>query len=237
MMYNQKMVVSVKCNGDVLREHGEDVFLPFGAEYSILLKNLHTRKALVDVYVDGREAISGLIVYPTERVELERFFEGDMNSGHRFKFIEKTEEIENYRGNRIEDGLIRVEYQFEQERPRLDPWKPIWNDWVLYRSGPDFTKYGNISSSISSQNVSRAACLNDAGITVEGDYSNQSFTHGNIGQLELERHSIVLRLRGESGKGKVQKPLQVRTKIQCHTCGRRNTSRNKFCGNCGTAMI
>ncbi len=45
MMYKQNFVVVVKCNGKILREQDSDVvYLPFGAEYSILLKNKDSRR-------------------------------------------------------------------------------------------------------------------------------------------------------------------------------------------------
>jgi hypothetical protein len=42
-----------------------------------------------------------------------------MNSGNRFKFIERTAQIEDYRGIKAEDGLLRVEYAFEKEYPKV----------------------------------------------------------------------------------------------------------------------
>ena len=39
MMYLQKLAVAVKVNGKVLREVGDTVYIPFGSEYSILIKN------------------------------------------------------------------------------------------------------------------------------------------------------------------------------------------------------
>ena len=40
MTYQEKLVAVVKCRGKILREHGEFVTIPFGEEYTILLKNL-----------------------------------------------------------------------------------------------------------------------------------------------------------------------------------------------------
>jgi hypothetical protein len=113
-MYNNSLAVAVKNKGNVLREDGNKVFIPFGEEYSVLIKNLNTKKALVNVEIDGREAISGLIVDANSSTELERFFQDNLNKGNKFKFIEKTKEIEDFRGNKVDDGLIRVEFQFEK---------------------------------------------------------------------------------------------------------------------------
>ena len=75
MMYNDKVVAAIKVNGQVLRESGDTVILPFGCEYSILAKNLNSVRAQISVSVDGQDATEGtrLIIAPNGSVELERF--------------------------------------------------------------------------------------------------------------------------------------------------------------------
>lgn len=112
MMYTSKLVVAVKVNGNVLREDGDFVTLPFGCEYSIFVKNLNSVRAQVSIAVDGQDATEGrrLIVGPNTGIELERFIRnGNLSSGNRFKFIERTAAVEAHRGVGGEDGLIRVE--------------------------------------------------------------------------------------------------------------------------------
>ena len=118
MVYRDKFVAVVKCNGQVLRERGEDVNLPFGSEYSLLLKNLESRRVSVDIQIDGKDVLNGssLIILPNEEFELKGFLEG-MSVRNRFKFIKKTKQIQDYRGDRIDDGIIRIEYAFEKRKP------------------------------------------------------------------------------------------------------------------------
>ncbi len=47
MTYKENFVLVVKCKGEILRERDGIVTLPFGSEYSILMKNLDHRRALV----------------------------------------------------------------------------------------------------------------------------------------------------------------------------------------------
>lgn len=117
-MFNKNFVVVVKANGKILREFNDIVRLPFGTEYSILLKNLDTRRAVVNVEVDGDDVLGGyrLIIDGNDEIELKRFVvNGDLFSGPKFKFIEKTEKISNRRGDKVSDGILRIEYQFERE--------------------------------------------------------------------------------------------------------------------------
>lgn len=116
MMYNSKLAIAVKTNGKVVKEVGENVYLPFGSEYSVLVKNLNTKRAIVNITIDGTPICKGgIVVDANQSVDLERFVK-DNESGNRFKFIERTEGIEKNRGVGIEDGLIRVEFQFEKKQ-------------------------------------------------------------------------------------------------------------------------
>jgi hypothetical protein len=119
MMFQDKLLAVVKCKGKILREKNIkdcscEVTLPFGSEYSLSFKNLHSRKALVGVTIDGTDVLngSGLIVEPNKEINLERFLER-MDKGNRFKFIRKIQEIVEHRGDKIDDGIIRIEWQYE----------------------------------------------------------------------------------------------------------------------------
>ena len=121
-MYNNKAAVAIKVNGKVLREFKDTVYIPFGSEYSILLKNLNTVRALINVYIDGDNVVpGGLVLNAGQEVDLERAIRnGNMSEGNRFKFIERTSNIEDHRGIKLEDGLIRIEFQFEKVYKRQE---------------------------------------------------------------------------------------------------------------------
>ena len=116
MMYSNKFVVALKTiDGKVLREQKDTVFLPFSSEYSIYLKNLNSVRSQVKVSIDGQDVLNGesLVIGANQDLNLERFLKSK-DSGNRFKFIERTSQIENHRGVKAEDGLIRIEFQFEK---------------------------------------------------------------------------------------------------------------------------
>lgn len=121
-MYNQKLVASLKANGKILREFKDTVYCPFGAEYSILLKNLNTVRAIVNVFIDGENVVpGGLVLNAGQEVDLERSIKnGNLSEGNRFKFIERTGAVEQHRGVKLEDGIVRIEYQFEIPRPIIN---------------------------------------------------------------------------------------------------------------------
>ena len=214
-MFKKNFVAVVKSKGQILREYSDGtVRLPFGSEYSIYLKNEDTRKALVDIKVDGENVLKGhkLILDGGTSTEIKGFMR-DFKETNQFKFIKKTKEISNYRGDRIEDGLIKVTFQFEEEVPPI-----TWTTWYsdptiigggLRDSSGRSPKFGGTTTyeSIYDTNVTCNFCCSDNemlnnkvddGITVKGSKVNQAYNYGTIGTLESTKYNIVLKLKGET---------------------------------------
>lgn len=122
-MYLDKFVVAIKVGGKVLRETKDLVHLPFGSEFSVLVKNLNSRRAKFTLDIDGTNVLDGteIIVDGNSEVEMKRFIRnGNMNEGNAFKFIERTAAIEDGpRGIKVDDGVVRVEFWFEKEKPEV----------------------------------------------------------------------------------------------------------------------
>ena len=282
MMYNQKFAAAIKANGKVLREFKDQVFVPFASEYSILLKNLNTKRAIVNVYIDGDNAVpGGLVIDPGREIDLERWIKnGNLTEGNKFKFIERTGAVEQHRGVKLEDGIVRIEFEFEREQPRPIQW--IKDTYPTYTPSPWNSTYGGVQgsampTSFNVNGVLRGAdmskgetirsqasasidqycadnnikvnsvhhdgmatmdcAFNDVGITVPGSKSDQSFRTVSGVYGDGTKHSIVLNLLGETPDNRpVVKPVTVRTKPKCTTCGRQNKHTAKFCTECGTSL-
>ena len=117
-MYKNSFAIAIKHNGKILRESKDLVLLPFGSEFTILLKNLNNRRAQVQVSIDGTDIGDGttFIVGANSELELKRFVRnGNLDEGNAFKFIERTAGIEEHRGIKMDDGIVRIEFQFERE--------------------------------------------------------------------------------------------------------------------------
>ena len=277
MMYNQKLVASLKANGKILREFKDTVYIPFGSEYSFLIKNLNTTRALVNIFIDGEDVIEGgLVLNAGQEVDLERYVKnGNLNAGNKFKFIERTQAIEDGpRGAKLEDGLVRIEFQFE--KPYVPPVNRGWltasgstNQNSIYPASfnvngalrsVDYSKNGAITAQAASAAVDKYcadngivnksevhdgmatmdwcdAPKNDIGITVPGSRSEQKFQTTYMGAMEAEKHTIVLKLLGETPDNKpVLAPVTVKAKQECDTCGHKNKATAKFCNKCGTSL-
>ena len=246
MMYESKMAAAIKVGGKVLREFKDTVRIPFGSEYSILLKNLNTTRAVVNVFIDGDDVVSGgLVIDPGREIDLERWVKnGNLTEGNRFKFIERTGSVEQHRGIGIEDGIVRIEFQFEK------PQRPIvWNTTnissniypqggILRNSTADWAgPAGSVTCSAASYDAtsvnSSHELLNDVGITVPGSRSDQRFTTAYVGALETEKHNMVFKLLGGEA---VKEAVTVKHKPRCRTCGHTNKATAQYCNKCGTAL-
>lgn len=308
MMFSNKMVASIKANGKILREFKDTVYIPFGSEYQFLIKNLHTQRAIVDIFIDGENVVEGgLVIDAGREVNLERYIKnGNLTEGNRFKFIERTAAIEDGpRGIKLEDGLIRIEFQYEIPRlvnqlfrgfPQNDIWGSVGGSLGSSEYSGVIDKYSNVptkgqiqasgasfSTNVNgamrgvdfSQNGSATAqaasaavdkycadngiinksevhdgsatmdwmdsemsrSVNDVGITVPGSKSTQKFQTVTMGALDPEKHSMVIKLLGETPNNKpVLQPVTVERKPECVTCGKKNKAHAKFCTECGTSL-
>ena len=281
-MYQSKLVASLKANGKILREFKDTVYIPFGSEYSFLIKNLNTTRAVVNFFIEGDNVVpGGLVLNAGQEVDLERSFKnGNLTEGNRFKFIERTGAVEQHRGVKLEDGLVRIEFQFEKPPVSINA-LPQWQRDDIFRGlkyGGSFsgamgsTSAMNINGQLRSVDYSKGeyvkgmataqvnqycadnnivaqaasvhdgaatmdCSFNDVGITVPGSKSEQKFSNVYMGALENEKHTIVLKLLGEPPDNKpVVKPVTVKAKPKCVTCGKLNKANAKFCSECGTAL-
>ena len=257
MMYQDRLALAVKVQGKVLREFKDTVMVPFGSEYSLLIKNLNSLRALVSIQIDGRDIADGeqFVVDGNSSLDLERFMEaGNKEAGQRFKFIERTSRVEEHRGIGVEDGLIRVEFEFERQ-PRPIQWNP--NTGIIYRgsaghgthhrtlcgsagfSTPSVTigTAHNIFASTDAVCSTQACDTNEVGITVGGSISDQKFVEAAWFPTDGIKHVMVLKLAGEVGQQLVKKAVTVKSKQKCETCGHLNKSGAKFCSECGTGLL
>lgn len=343
MVYHQKLVACIKVNGQILRESDSTVSIPFGSEYSVLIKNLNSKRVMAKVSVDGKDATDGtwLVIGPNQSVELERYISnGNLASGNRFKFIPMTKAVEKHRGIKSEDGLVRIEYKTEKVTTTQDVhitrthhhdvhvYDYTWPYWPYYRPyrGPyyfgevycggisgvggvqttltstsegsdnfSFTssslgdaQMGNTASvnmmafnkseaasptvgglrsslmksasplrsssrslrpqasasagrrvsakSMRMQEASLNDIIDDSGITVPGSESHQQFQSVSGFATHEQSEIIVLKLRGVVDGVAVAKPVTVKTKATCPTCGKKSKGDKKFCAACGTSL-
>ena len=263
-MFRNNLIVSLKSGERFFRENGDIIQIPFGEEYSIFIKNVNSRKAVVKkISIDGKNVLDGhgLVIEPDSALELEGFMDGTC-AKNKFKFIKMTRQIENFRGTTPEDGLLVVEFDFEKEKPvtreiiyvpyysppYYQPYYPSWTYTIpnqTYKGmggggtsssagAPDITN-GNVT--YTSANCFYSEIPADSGITVKGNDINQMFYPTYVGEMENRPTVISLKMIGISKEEESKKIVFTNEKIICQTCGTSNKQRNKFCYSCGTRLI
>lgn len=225
MMYANNFAAAIRVDGKVLREFQDTVYIPFGTEYDIRLKNLKSNRAKVTIEIDGENVTEGgLVIDSFQTVDLERFIRnGNLKEGNKFKFIERSSKIESHRGIRLEDGIITIRYEFEM------PILPLNTTRDYYRTDKTWSRSLN--------SIHTALISNDKGITVEGSKSNQSFSttswRGSSGGVNV----MSIKLLGETEENKkIREPITVNTRLECKTCGTKNAASSNFCPECGTSL-
>lgn len=221
-MFNKNLAMAVKVEGKVLREIDGKVYLPFGCEYTLYFKNTSHRRVKIKVTIDGQDAMDGrkLIVNAHSNAELKRFMKnGNLNEGNSFKFIEKTAQISKHRGDRVDDGLITVEYEFEKEAAAT-----ITTTWP-YRTPKEWVNSGMAHTQetdnyrrllpnaypVADFSVHDGAMMaqtamlnsvvpkNTAGITAPGSQNSQQFnTTSWYGSDVHSKSSMTIELKGEA---------------------------------------
>jgi len=188
MMYKNQFVAAIKSGNKVLREVGDTVYLPFGCEYAILLKNLNIVRAEVKITIDDEDVLGGntIVVNPNSDLELERFLK-DLTKGNRFKFIERSASVEQHRGVGATDGLIRIEWQFEKPRPIFNT-QPYPNPgWITASSSTTSYNVNGLMRSVdfSKGEATKAYASAAADVTLaQMGYATNSEVHDGMATMD-----------------------------------------------------
>lgn len=233
-MHSNDFVVAVSYNGQFLQESvGGVVSLPFNSEYSLRLRNKHNRRAVAKIFIDNESvADDGVVVPPNSYLDLDCH----VSTLRKFKFVssDSGEAVQAGKNNKSDDsnGVIRVEWQLECQRPALTydiniPYKhPSWVDNLRGVETP--TSYGCRSLNNPSLGFCDQPKSLSEGCTVEGGASSMRFRTVHL-DLESAVTTIQLTLKGYVGKLKVSNYCQI-------CCEKFNKRKPKFCPNCGAKV-
>ncbi len=276
MAYDSQFVICVLHNGHPVREINGTASVPFNSEYKLRLKNKHSYlRAKARVWVDGRKAsnLGDFILNAGETLDLERFLDSDLSRGNRFKFVPLSDRRVNDPTD-PSNGVIKVEFYREHDYVKditiTDPtWKPIgprgprnpedtnagpyWQftdcNSSTFPSGGRGSSVGTTSFTCVNASLNFVSNINvdpNAGATVEGGFSGQSFVYGDDFQTDLFPVTLTLRVKGidlskdgyapSTSIAIGTKPKTYKKKRFCANCGRRRSRMaDKFCPRCGNS--
>ena len=236
-MYKNGYVLAILANGNPVDESPErTIQLPFGTEYKVRMINKNNKRCAADLVVNG-EQIARFIVGSGETLDVERFLDGNLNSGKRFKFthlndpaVKSKKDIDNglvevffYEEKELKPIVIREEhhhhhwdhYPLKPQAPYV-PWMDPWNSG--YKECDNFVSLNYCSTG----GKGMSACTD--GATVRGSESKQEFQ--KVSGYEFNPVPIALKIKIINGE------IAIASKY-CASCGRKRRHGDSFCSNCG----
>lgn len=214
MVHSNNMVVVVRVKGGILREDRDTdgtnrVYLPFGSDYSLYFKNMDSRSAVVTVTIDGQDVLDGnrLVIYGNREMYLDGWMDGT-TVRHAFRFTKKTQEIVEHRGDKIDDGIIRIAWRFEKPKPEVkvikeihhhEYYPPRWPSWprneIVYGSSVNAKPLGALRSrgfsGVGGQSVGSAQISCQAAEPVAACYDREVKTCGFMPDIKAEEGVTV----------------------------------------------
>ena len=247
-MFKNNYVLSLLAKGNVLEEDdSRRITLPFGEEFKVRLINKNYHRCAADLSVNG-EHIARFILNAGETSDIERYLDGNMQNGSRFKFVSLNDSQVKDKKD-IDNGIIEVHYYKElvknepiirevhhhhhHDKYPLNPYpKPYW----VYSSNDlsnDISFGGSISckgmSAEASPNMMFNSCLCSStgaeGAAVRGSESSQKFQ--TVSGYEFESIATILKLKIVNGEHVIAQERY------CSGCGRKNRDGDRYCPSCG----
>jgi len=251
-MYKDGYVLAILANGGAIEESNErTVPLPFGTEYKVRMINKNNDRCAADLIVNG-EQVARFILNSGETTDIERFLDGNLNSGKRFKFTHLNDSKVKDKKD-IDNGIVEVRFYREKHKQNPlviekhihhwdhypvypvepKPWKPyigdpMWNytnNAGTYDMCKGMSSGGSMAMNCCSSPTSSFTGLD--GATVRGSESDQKFTE--VSGYEFESVATTLKLKIVNGESQT-------VSRYCSGCGRKRRDGEKFCSNCGIKL-
>ena len=222
MVFKNDFVLAILSQGKVLREFKNNVYLPFGSDYTIRFKNKSLSRVGIKVSVDGtliHPQDVNLIVDSGDTLDLKRMMvDGDLDRGPKLKFVEASHPEVSDPTNR-DNGLVEIEVYREA--------------WVMYSTPIVPVIYSTYSVDYTCS-TNRLYNTTD-GATIPGSMTTQSFEETHVTLEKTPCTTLRLRLRGTKNS---ERPLFVKnTKYKyCTSCGKKCKFKDKFCPRCGKQL-
>jgi len=261
-MYKNGYVLALIADGNVLEEDdSKRVCMPFGTEYKARLINKNYERCAADLLING-EQIARFIVNAGETVDIERYLDGNLNSGKRFKFTSLNDsQVKNKKD--IDNGIVEVHFYKERKKsdpiiikeehhhhydrypyiPPVSPWpKQPWypyNPWYYCEGNGGNITFNN-SKGMSASGGS--AIISDVCSTPTSCRSMAELSGATVrGSESQQSFKEISGYEFESTttilKLKIVNGEPAISVKYCNGCGRKRRDGEKYCPSCGTKLI
>lgn len=235
-MYSQGFVVSILHKGEICGTLVNGVVpIPFGAEYSIRLRNKNNRRAVAVVFVDNQNVSEeGIVVPANSHVDIH----GEVNKHVKFKFVSSNsyEAVQSGKSGATDgsNGVVRVEWRLEKERKltfstlsRSASFSPATAMPMSFNASDD-SSGGRSREEKTSGGILKNLNLGE-GCTVAGSHSSQTWNEIHVDLEDGPPLVIQIVLQGYE-----QEAQKVSYCSQCS--GDIRNKDMKYCPNCGSKI-
>lgn len=237
---NPTAKIAVKKN--VLKQYKvnnlQSVYLSDGTEFEIELFNPLSETILAKIFINGKSiSDSGLVLYPAQRVFLERYFDSAKKFNFTTYIVDDIGEVDDIIKN---NGIIEIKF-FKQI------YNTYYNSYIdlnsCHTSNPliyktksyDFSTgaIGNYPS-YTATNTLFCSDTKETGLVTEGSSSDQSFSYTSETYNPFCFSSTVIKILPQSTKPLDSEDLKY--KKYCPECGSKVKHAHKFCSYCGNKL-
>lgn len=249
-MHSNKVTAAILVDGKSLFEDKAKVYIPFGKEYQIFIKNDNDFDIKVVVGVGLNFGEDAFYIKKKSKRTISGFsYQGKFYS---YKFIEKNEDIKKNRISNSMDDCITITVHKAQpymnvlfnENTKIQKNNPFITNGQHGDIKPreNFLEYDNIGSdsdlratfnSVTSSTLS--ADLNEGMTTFGKPISEDSIPKpSSMGYLFV----FCVSLKGIDEKGnRIIKPLLAKDNVKCTICDKKCKPSDSFCSSCGSYII
>lgn len=247
--FNENPTVRVAIKRNVMKHYKVDgesvVFMSDGTEFQIELFNPLSETIMCKISLNGESSSEGLVLYPGQRVFLERHIDSDN------KFLFKTYEVDNEHKHLTKfNGIIEVSFYTKSYTISsvtcLNPINWISYPHITYNTGgyvnDGITGYcnsspynGTVTHNSGQAFTSTSASLNiETGVVTKGEKSEQNLINTYDSFSYFSFHTEKIKILPDSQKVKTTDDFKY--KKYCSNCGKKVNQKDKYCSCCGNKL-
>lgn len=225
-MHSNKVTIAILVDGKSLYENKNELYIPFGKEYNIFIKNDNSFDVKIKVKLDLLLAEDIFLVKANEKRIVKGF--SHMGDFYQYKFIEKNDVIKKHNPSNCLDGMVSFSvYKTDFLGIRgFTKQEPL----VLFNNNADFSTDFNpvLDPTLSVDSIH--------GMHTFGKPVKELTTSTDTLDSMLFSHFFILKGVNDDSE-KIIKPLFAKDNIRCSVCLQKVGINNCYCSHCGSYII
>lgn len=258
-MHSNKISLAILVDEKPLFEKKGSVYLPYGSNYSLLIKNNNSFDIVAKVSLDMNFSNDSFIVKAKSKRVIRGFSYEDLF--YSYRFVEETEKINQENKNKIERGCLSVTV-FNNDLPPHETF-PFRMSEIALNSGNktiiDENKLNNINLHYDNivavtNTLSLNSIPNVRTESLKTEYKEEKHLGGmNVfGEPINEKEDTIIKsflfsdsigvfhykLKGrDEEENLIKRPILAKDNVTCTICETKASLNDKYCSHCGSFIV